>query len=321
MAAMLEFDSVTKRFGTRAAVDNLTFAVEERSVTGLLGPNGAGKSTAMRLLLGLSQPSSGTISVLGHERGTAGFTEAIRQTGSHIETPALYERATARQNLEIHAAGYGIARSDPRITKTLDTVGLSSRSEDKVKGYSLGMRQRMSLAIAILHDPELVILDEPTNGLDPSGVVEIRDVIRSLPGRGMTALVSSHILGEIEKTVDEVVIIRNGKLVTSGSIESLVSGSDGTLLVRMPAGQNQAACDALNAVGYTSGVGSDGAVRVNPQGRPGSSIAHTLAQAGMYPDELRPEQGRSLESVFLELTDDTGRSPAAPDSGEGEPAA
>ena len=300
---MLNFESVTKRYGKRNAVDGLSFSVPAESVVGLLGPNGAGKSTAMKMVLGLAKATSGEISLFGCTPGSSGFADAVRRTGSHIETPALYERASARENLEIHGAAFGIGRRDPRISATLETVGLSDRSDDKVKNFSLGMRQRMSLAIAILHEPELVILDEPTNGLDPSGVVEIREVIRSLPGRGMTALVSSHVLGEIEKTVDEVVIIRNGKLVKAGSIEALTEGDGGSLLVGMPEGQAQLGCDALNAVGYTAAVGSDGIVRVNPHGRPGSSIAHALAQAHLYPDELRAEQGRSLESVFLELTD------------------
>ncbi|MEI6446316.1 MAG: ATP-binding cassette domain-containing protein [Actinomycetes bacterium] len=315
---MLNFESVTKRYGNRKAVDGLSFSVPAESVVGLLGPNGAGKSTAMKMVLGLAQATSGEINLFGCTPGSSGFADAVRRTGSHIETPALYERASARQNLEIHGAAFGIGRRDPRIAATLETVGLSDRSGDKVKNFSLGMRQRMSLATAILHEPELVILDEPTNGLDPSGVVEIREVIRSLPDRGMTALVSSHVLGEIEKTVDHVVIIRNGQLVKEGSIDSLTEGDDETLLVRMPEGQSQLGCDALNAVGYTAAVGSDGVLRVNPHGRPGSSIAHTLAQANLYPDELRSERGRSLESVFLELTDSPEEAPEPGQRASGE---
>lgn len=309
MAAMLEFDSVTKRFGKRAAVNQLSFQVPERSVIGLLGPNGAGKSTAMRLLLGLSKPNSGTIRLFGHEPGTSGFADAIRRTGSHIETPALYERATARQNLEIHAAGYGIGRKDPRIAATLETVGLSDRSGDRVKGFSLGMRQRMSLAVAILHDPELVVLDEPTNGLDPAGVVEIRDVIRSLPSRGMTALVSSHVLGEIEKTVDGVVIIRDGKLVTSGTVSEIVGGGQAGISVRVPDGKGDAAVAALSAAGITAATGPDGAISVSAEGRPGSVIAEILAGSGVYPDEIRP-QTADLEDAFLDLTTEAPSGPA-----------
>jgi len=297
---MLQFESVSKKFGSIKAVDELSFQVGSGSVVGLLGPNGAGKSTAMRILLGLSAASSGKVSLLGHEPGSAGFAEAIRRTGSHIERPALYERATARQNLEIHGSAFGIGRKDPKINATLETIGLSGRSDDKVKNFSLGMRQRMSLGVAILHHPELVVLDEPTNGLDPSGVVEIREVIRSLPARGMTCLVSSHVLGEIEKTVDEVVIIRDGRLVAEGPIDQIVGSGSGAVLLRLPQGNGAAGAEALAAAGLKGTLDGD-AIRVDAQGKPGSAIAEILANAGIYPDELRAE-GASLEDVFINLT-------------------
>jgi ABC-2 type transport system ATP-binding protein len=297
---MLQFESVSKKFGSINAVDDLSFQVGSGSVVGLLGPNGAGKSTAMRILLGLSAASSGKVTLLGHEPGSTGFAAAIRRTGSHIERPALYERATARQNLEIHGAAFGIGRNDPKIATTLETIGLSGRSGDKVKNFSLGMRQRMSLGVAILHDPELVVLDEPTNGLDPSGVVEIREVIRSLPARGMTCLVSSHVLGEIEKTVDEVVIIRNGRLVAEGPIDEIVGGGSGALLLRLPSGNGPAGAEALAAAGLKGSLDGD-SIRVEAHGKSGSAIAEILANAGIYPDELRSE-GANLEDVFINLT-------------------
>ena len=298
---MLSFDSVTKSYGSRNAVDQLSFRVPERSVIGLLGPNGAGKSTAMKLLLGLVSSNSGEIQLLGSTPGSPGFAEAVRRTGSHIEAPALYERATARQNLAIHAASFGIDRHDPQIDATLETVGLSSRSSDKVKGFSLGMRQRLSLGIAILPEPELVVLDEPTNGLDPSGVVEIREVIRSLPERGMTALVSSHVLGEIEKTVDEVVIIRDGRLVAEGPLDSIVGSGSGRLLLRVPDLHRDAALSAIAAEGLAASDAGEGLIRVEAGGKPGSSLAELLARAGIYPDELWSERP-DLENVFLQLT-------------------
>ena len=297
---MLKFDCVSKQFRSIKAVDELSFEVNSGSVVGLLGPNGAGKSTAMRILLGLSAASSGKVSLLGHEPGSPGFAEAIKRTGSHIERPALYERATARQNLEIHGAAFGIGSKDQRITTTLETIGLSGRSGDKVKNFSLGMRQRMSLGVAILHDPELVVLDEPTNGLDPSGVIEIREVIRSLPARGMTCLVSSHVLGEIEKTVDDVVIIRDGRLVAEGPIGQIVGAGSGSLLVRLPQGSGAAGTDALAAAGLKATLDGD-IMRVEAQGKPGSAIAEILANARIYPDELRAE-GANLEDVFINLT-------------------
>jgi ABC-2 type transport system ATP-binding protein len=297
--SVLSFDSVTKSYGSRNAVDGLGFEVAERSVTGLLGANGAGKSTTMKLLLGLATPNSGQIELFGALQGTAAFADAVRRTGSHIELPALYERATARQNIEIQCAGFGIGRRDPKIDAVLETVGLSSRSSDKVKSFSLGMRQRMSLALALVHEPELVVLDEPINGLDPEGVVEMRELIRSLPARGMTALVSSHVLDEIERTVDEIVIIREGKLIAEGPIASIITTSG--IVLRVPAGNGDAALAALSAAGVTATAFENGEIRAETGEQPGSVIAKVLADAGVYPDELRP-QTADLESVFLDLT-------------------
>ena len=301
--SVLTFDAVTKRYGSRSAVDGLCFEVAERSITGLLGSNGAGKSTAMKLLLGLATPNSGQIELFGAMQGTAAFADAVRRTGSHIELPALYERATARQNVAIQCAGFGIGRRDPKIDAVLETVGLSSRSEDKVKSFSLGMRQRMSLALALVHEPELVVLDEPINGLDPEGVVEMRELIRSLPSRGMTALVSSHVLDEIERTVDEIVIIREGKLIAEGPIASIITTSG--ILLRVPAGNGDAAIAALNAAGVATTAFESGEIRVDSGDQPGSVVAKVLADAGVYPDELRP-QTADLESVFLDLTSADG---------------
>lgn len=298
-SSVLNFDSVTKSYGSRRAVDELCFEVAERSVTGLLGANGAGKSTTMKLLLGLAAPNSGSIELFGERQGTAGFASAVRRTGSHIELPALYERATARQNIAIQGAGFGIGQRDPKIDAVLETVGLSSRSSDKVKSFSLGMRQRMSLALAIVHEPELVILDEPINGLDPEGVVEMRELIRSLPARGMTALVSSHVLDEIERTVDEIVIIREGKLIAEGPIASIITTSG--IVLRVPAGNSDAALAALSTAGIAATSFENGEIRVETGDQPGSVVAKLLADAGVYPDELRP-QTADLESVFLDLT-------------------
>ncbi len=298
-SSVLNFNSVTKSYGSRRAVDELCFEVAERTVTGLLGANGAGKSTTMKLLLGLAAPNSGSIELFGERQGTAGFASAVRRTGSHIELPALYERATARQNIAIQGAGFGIGQRDPKIDAVLETVGLSSRSSDKVKSFSLGMRQRMSLALALVHEPELVILDEPINGLDPEGVVEMRELIRSLPARGMTALVSSHVLDEIERTVDEIVIIREGKLIAEGPIASIITTSG--IVLRVPAGNGDAAIAALSSAGIAATSFENGDIRVDSGDQPGSVVAKLLADAGVYPDELRP-QTADLESVFLDLT-------------------
>ncbi|MFM9125985.1 MAG: ATP-binding cassette domain-containing protein [Solirubrobacterales bacterium] len=299
--SVLSFTGVSKSYGSVKAVDDLSFAVEGQSVTGLLGPNGAGKSTVMKLCLGLARAKEGDIELFGARPRTRAFRPAVRRTGSQIELPALYERASARRNLEIHGAGFGIRRRDPWIDQVLDMVGLSGRSDDRVKGYSMGMRQRLSLGLALLNRPEFVILDEPVNGLDPAGVVEVRELIRSLPSGGVTVLVSSHLLDEIERTVDRVVIIRDGRLVTEGAIGEIVSS--GYTLVQVARREARDAVDVLTASGMGATAGERGQVRVDTGGRPASEVAKALADAGIYPTELRAEHN-DLESAFLGLVDD-----------------
>ena len=298
---ILSFNGVSKSYGSVKAVDGLSFGVASESVTGLLGPNGAGKSTVMKLALGLARAGEGEIELFGARPRTRAFRPAVRRTGSQIELPALYERASARRNLEIHGAGFGIRRRDPWIDQVLDLVGLSARSEDRVKGFSMGMRQRLSLGLALLNRPEFMILDEPVNGLDPAGVVEIRELIRSLPAGGATVLVSSHLLDEIERTVDRVVIIRDGRLVSEGTVAEIVSS--GYTLVQVARREARDAVDVLTAYGMGATAGEGGAVRVDTGGRPASDVAKALADAGIYPSELRPEHN-DLESAFLGMVDE-----------------
>lgn len=298
---VLSFQGVSKTYGKVKAVDGLSFAVEGQSVTGLLGPNGAGKSTVMKMALGLARAREGEIELFGARPRTRAFRPAVRRTGSQIEMPALYERVGARTNLEIHGAGFGIRRRDPWIDQVLEMVGLSSRSQDRVKGFSMGMRQRLNLALALLNRPEFVVLDEPVNGLDPAGVVEVRELIRSLPSGGVTVLVSSHLLDEIERTVDRVVIIRDGRLVTEGAISEIVSS--GYTLVQVAKRDARDAVEVLTAYGMGASAGEAGRLRVDTGGRPASEVAKALADAGIYPTELRPEHN-DLESAFLGLVDE-----------------
>ena len=300
---VLSFQGVSKSYGSVRAVDDLSFDVEGQSVTGLLGPNGAGKSTVMKMALGLARAKEGEIELFGARPRTRAFRPAVRRTGSQIELPALYDRVSARKNLEIHGAGFGIRRRDPWIDQVLDMVGLSSRSQDRVKGYSMGMRQRLNLGLALLNRPEFVVLDEPVNGLDPAGVVELRELIRSLPSGGVTVLVSSHLLDEIERTVDRVVIIRDGKLVTEGVIDEIVSS--GYTLVRVAKRDARDAAEVLTAYGFGASAGEGGQLRVDTGGRPPSDVAKALADAGIYPSELRPEHN-DLESAFLGLVEGSG---------------
>ena len=300
---VLSFQGVSKSYGSVRAVDDLSFDVEGQSVTGLLGPNGAGKSTMMKMALGLARAKEGEIELFGARPRTRAFRPAVRRTGSQIELPALYDRVSARKNLEIHGAGFGIRRRDPWIDQVLDMVGLSSRSQDRVKGYSMGMRQRLNLGLALLNRPEFVVLDEPVNGLDPAGVVELRELIRSLPSGGVTVLVSSHLLDEIERTVDRVVIIRDGRLVTEGAIGEIVSS--GYTLVRVAKRDARDAVEVLTAYGLGASAGEGGQLRVDTGGRPASDVAKALADAGIYPSELRPEHN-DLESAFLGLVEESG---------------
>ncbi len=300
---ILSFNGVSKSYGSVKAVDDLSFEVEAQAVTGLLGPNGAGKSTVMKLLLGLARAGDGEIELFGARPRTRAFSAAVRRTGSQIELPALYDRVGARRNLEIHGAGFGIRRRDPWIDQVLEMVGLSARSEDRLKGFSMGMRQRLSLGLALLNRPELIVLDEPVNGLDPSGVVEIRELIRSLPAGGATVLVSSHLLDEIERTVDRVLIIRDGRLVVAGAMDEIVSS--GYTLVQVARREARDAVDVLTAYGMGATAGEGGRVRVDTGGRPASEVAKALADAGIYPVELRPESN-DLESAFLGIVEEGG---------------
>ena len=219
VASPIEFDGLVKRFGHRTVLDGLSFTVPAGSVVGLLGPNGAGKSTAMRVLLGLQRPTAGHARILGHEPGTSGFREAARKVGVIIEAPPLYKNISALQNLKIRVAAMGLSMGDADVREVLARVGLADRADDHTGGFSLGMRQRVGIAIALVGDPSIVVLDEPTNGLDPEGAVEIRNLVRELPGRGATTLLCTHRLAEVEATCDYVVVLQQGRLITQGSLE------------------------------------------------------------------------------------------------------
>lgn len=299
---LVEIDSLSKHFGSIKALDGLSLTVPEGSVCGLLGPNGSGKTTAIRVLLGLSRPTAGSVSLLGQTPRTRGFSAAIHQTGSLIEGPALYGRATARQNMRIQARARGLTDDEARIGELLDLVGLAGRAHGKARTYSLGMKQRLGLAISLIGKPRLAILDEPTNGLDPSGIVEIRKLIRELPSRGVTVLVSSHLLAEVQLMCDRVTIINRGKLITDGTMEEVLaaSGGGGGYRVRIDPGRTAEGLAALAADGLDATSGEPGTLLVNGTGD-GARIARLLAGNGIYPSELVPAR-IDLEQVFLSLT-------------------
>jgi len=300
---LVELDGLSKHFGAIKALNDLSLTVPEGTVCGLLGPNGSGKTTAIKVLLGLSRPTAGSARLLGRTAADGGFRSAIHQTGSLIEGPALYGRATARQNMRIQARARGLDDGEARITELLDLVGLTERADSKARTFSLGMKQRLGLALALIGDPRLVILDEPTNGLDPSGIVEIRELIKDLPQRGVTVLVSSHLLAEVQLMCDRVTIINRGKLIVDGTLDEVLAatGAADGHLVKVDPAESDAAVAALSAAGFAASSSQPGAIAVDG-GRAGADITRALAGQGIYLSELRGS-GADLESVFLTLTE------------------
>jgi ABC-2 type transport system ATP-binding protein len=221
--SVIEVSGLTKRFGPVLAVDQLSFTVERGSVVGFLGPNGAGKTTTLRMLLGLVRPDAGTATING--RVYQDLPEPLHQVGAVLEASSFHPGRTARNHLRVQAL---VGQADPsRIDDVLDLVGLSGAAGRRVGKFSLGMRQRLGLATALLTDPELLILDEPANGLDPEGVRWLRDLLHELAGEGTTVLVSSHILAEVAQTVDSVVILDHGRLVAQSRLTELTAGGQG----------------------------------------------------------------------------------------------
>lgn len=306
MSSLATFDGLVKRYKHGAAVDGLSFEVAEGDVSGLLGPNGAGKTTAIRVLLGLARPTAGTTRLLGAAPGTPEFATMVHQVGSLIEGPSLYGRATARQNMQIEADALGLSDARRQIDELLGLVGLSARADTKAASFSLGMKQRLGLALSLLGSPKLVVLDEPTNGLDPAGIVEIRQLIKQLPERGTTVLVSSHLLSEVQLMCDRAAILQRGKLIAEGTIdELLLANGGGGFSVRV---QPERAADAeatLDRAGLQVSSLGDGQLQVAGEIADGVEISRPLAEVGIHVSELVPQKA-DLEQVFLSLTDGAG---------------
>ena len=254
----LEVRSLTKRYGKKVAVDDLSFEVEAGRVTGFLGPNGAGKTTTMRALLGLLRPTSGEALVEG--RPPMAMAEPLHAIGAALEATAFHPGRSGRNHLRTLAAAGGIPRS--RVEEVLEMVELSGAADRRVKGYSLGMRQRLALAAALLGEPRILILDEPANGLDPQGMRWLRDLLRAQAAEGRTVLVSSHLLSEVAQTVDELVMIRNGKLVAQTSLAEFTAGSEGGSQVRVRASDISSLGEALGELEVSLVSGGDGALLV-----------------------------------------------------------
>ncbi len=306
--AVIEIEGLRKEFrklrgGSTVAVDRLDLSVPEGGVYGFLGPNGAGKTTTIRCLLGLVRPSQGTARLLGAGSSTE-LARVIGRVGSIVETPSMYPRFTGRRNLELLAGLNGIGRRT--IDRTLERVGLQTRADDHVRTYSLGMKQRLGIAAALLKDPELLILDEPANGLDPAGIKEVRDLLRTLGAEGRTVFVSSHQLPEVQLMCDRVAILSRGRCVAAGPVgEVLARGRHDALIVRLA--DLSAGLDALSAAGIDASLDSD-QLRVSLPVAEAARVTEALARRQLYLSELRPEEV-SLETVFLELTQDPGQEP------------
>lgn len=301
MDAVIEIEGLRKEYrrlrrGRTVALDGLDLAVPSGGVFGFLGPNGAGKTTTIRCLLGLVRASEGRGRLLG--RDTPGELAAvIGRVGSIVETPTLYPRFSGRRNLDLLGRVAGVGRA--RVREVLEQVGLAERGDDPVKTYSLGMKQRLGIGAALLKDPELLILDEPANGLDPAGIVEVRELIRRLGREGRTVFVSSHILSEVRHTADRVAILARGRNVAAGPVaEVLSAGRTAGLIVGME--NLDAGLGVLRDAGIAAET-ADGRLRVDAPPSDAATITRILAQSGVYLTELRPDEA-DLETVFLELT-------------------
>jgi ABC-2 type transport system ATP-binding protein len=299
---VISTERLTKRYGeTIVAVDDLALRVRRGEVYGFLGPNGAGKTTTLRMLVGLVRPTAGRATVLG---APPGAPAGLARIGALIEGPAFYPYLSGRDNLRVLARHGGVAEA--RVAGVLDQVGLSARAGDRSATYSMGMKQRLGVAAALLKDPELLILDEPTNGLDPAGMAEMREFIRSLADGGRTVLLSSHLMGEIEQVSDRVGVIRDGALVAEGTVAQL----RGRPRLRVRA---EPQAEAARLIGELPGVeavtAGDGLLEVAVDTAQAAAVNRILVQAGVAVSAIYPHTA-SLEDVFLELTTRNGGPPA-----------
>jgi ABC-2 type transport system ATP-binding protein len=291
---VIETRALTKRYGDAIlAVDHLELRVRRGEVYGFLGPNGAGKTTTLRMLLGLVRPTSGEAAVLGAPPGSP---QGLARIGAMVEAPAFYPYLSGRDNLRVLARYAGVG--EDRVDAVLGEVRLSARANDRSATYSQGMKQRLGVAAALLKDPELLILDEPTNGLDPAGMAEMREFIRSLAEGGRTVVLSSHLMGEIEQVSDRVGVIRSGSLIAEGTVEEL-RGRAGLRVRAEPLAEAARLIDALPNVEDVTSV--DGLLEVAVDTSEAPAVNRALVEAGIAVSELYAQKA-SLEDVFLELT-------------------
>jgi ABC-2 type transport system ATP-binding protein len=283
---------LSKTFGDVLAVDDLSFTVEPGSVTGFLGPNGAGKTTTLRMLLGLVTPTAGTATIGGMRY--ADIRQPLRTVGAVLEASSFHPGRTARNHLRVYAAASGIP--DGRADEVLSQVGLTDAARRKARGFSLGMRQRLGLAFALLGNPRVLLLDEPANGLDPEGILWLRGFLRALADEGRTVLVSSHLLNEVQQTADRIVILSQGRLVREGRIDELEAESGLTVVVSSPQFDTLGAALAGRAQ-----ITRSGPAQLRIKGLDAAAVGHAAFTAGVELHELRTERA-DLEQLFFSLT-------------------
>ena len=326
-SAVIETRGLVKRFAEANAVDGIDLDVPAGGVYGFLGPNGAGKTTTIRILVGLLWPTRGTSRIFG-ETVVPG-APVLARVGSLIERPALYPYLSASENVRVFGTSHGLGPDVllRRIAESLDRVGLAAVARRKAGGFSTGMRQRLALAIALIGRPDLVILDEPTNGLDPNGVVDVRELIARLAADGTTVFLSSHVLPEVEQLCDRVAILRAGRIVAEGPTNDLL-GTGERLFVRFDSPAEAESARAILGLGASpidAGPTRPGsALLVDTPIAEASTLNRRLGEAGLYPAELTPRR-ESLEAVFRELTSDNpdataAAGPAVREPRGGEPA-
>ena len=310
MQTVITTKGLCKAYGRQFAVDHLDLAVPEGCVYGFIGPNGAGKSTTMKMLLGLIHPSAGQVTLLGQPMNAQNRLALLQKTGSLIESPAGYGHLTGQENLEIVADLKGVPRKD--IARVLDIVHLTGDKYRKVREYSLGMRQRLGIAQALLGSPQLLILDEPTNGLDPAGIQEMRALIAGMSDAcGATVLISSHLLSELEQIVGQVGILNKGRLLFQGPLRDLQRHSLGDIELRVL--RPQKAAETLRQSGIRAEAGADGLFTLPPlRAELLAELVHTLADRGAGVVGIS-RRTKTLEEIFLSLT--------GPEGADGEEAA
>ena len=299
---VIQTDGLTKRYGHVLAVDGLSLDVPRGRIFGLLGPNGSGKTTLMSMLLGLVRPTAGNFALFGNSPEAGGLNRQLHRIGALIETPTFYPYLSGRNNLAYFQGISG--HEDPaELDSLLEQVGLGGRGGDKFQTYSLGMKQRLGLAYTLIGDPELLVLDEPTNGMDPAGMAEVRDLIRSMASENRTVILSSHLLNEVEQVCDSVAILSHGRLIAQGDVAELLQ-ERGQPQVRLRTTDDRKAYEILNALAWVDSVTADNGYLVAGVDAARSwEITAALSRNEVYVAEMAPAQ-MSLEQYFLDVTDE-----------------